>query len=128
MPLPRILVTGSRDWTDVETIAGALEAAWLELRDRGNPVLVTGTARGADQIAERIWTTRVGGVHIERHPADWRTLGRAAGPARNRKMVEAGADICLAFIKNESTGATMTANLAARAGIPTRWFLADAQG
>ncbi|WP_223885186.1 hypothetical protein [Nocardia colli] len=39
-------------------------------------------------------------------------------------MVRAGADLCVAFIRNDSAGATHTARMAQQAGIPTRIFRA----
>jgi hypothetical protein len=47
-----------------------------------------------------------------------------AGLARNRLMVELGADICLAFVRNGSRGASHCAALAEEAGIPVRRYLA----
>ncbi len=37
------------------------------------------------------------GITVEPHVADWKGLGNVAGPARNREMVEAGADLCIAL-------------------------------
>ena len=112
----RVLVTGSRTWADEEAIAGALAGHWHD----GNALLVTGACpRGADEIAERIWRSR-GGL-VERHPADWRT-GRDAGMRRNAAMVALGADVCLAFIRDGSPGATHAAHLAEQAGIPVHRF------
>ena len=122
----RILVTGSRDWTDLRTLSHALMATW----DYERITVVHGACpTGADEMAD--WVARhlmpqleVLCVDVETHPADWNQYGKSAGFRRNAEMVNLGADICLAFIKNESKGATHTAALAERAGIPVRRFLA----
>lgn len=115
----RILVTGSRDWTDGYTIVSALASIREELG--GNCILIEGGCpTGADRIARDNWFGR-----HETFPADWAKYGKRAGFIRNAAMVHAGADVCLAFIKNRSRGATMTADLAENAGIPVRQFIQD---
>lgn len=113
--MKRILVTGSRDWDDVSTIFNALNH--LMKRWGTNITVVHGGAKGADTIAGQ-WTG-VQFVGEEVHPADWNQYGKRAGFIRNSEMVNLGADICLAFIKNNSKGATMCADLAEKADIPT---------
>ncbi|MGH9283644.1 MAG: DUF2493 domain-containing protein, partial [Acidimicrobiales bacterium] len=110
----RILVTGSRTWTDNAPIRMALET-WR--RQLPGAVLVHGDARGADRIAAAIWCSW--GLPTEAHPADWARHGRAGGHVRNRAMVALGATVCLAFIHNYSPGASACAALAEAAGIPT---------
>lgn len=111
----RILVTGSRDWDDRETLELTL-GSWGNWEAR--TTLVYGACpTGADRMAAD-YAAAYGWI-IEAHPADWSGQGRAAGPIRNAHMVSLGADICLAFIKDGSRGATGTATLAERAGIKT---------
>jgi len=116
---PRLLVTGSREWTNHAAIHSALDA-WLLGADMlpVTPVLVHGRCRGADIIAAEYWASL--GLPTEPHPANWHRYGRKrAGPIRNAQMVQLGADWCLAFILNESPGATHCVDLCQRAGIPT---------
>ena len=59
------------------------------------------------------------GLEPERHPADWKRYGRAAGPIRNQEMVNLGADVCLAFPREGSRGTKNCMEAARKAGIPT---------
>jgi len=115
----RVLVTGSRTWDDVWVIREALENA---ARLYGDFILVSGACpTGADRIAENIWYELAGVDRVEQHPADWERYGNRAGFLRNEEMVNLGADLCLAFVKNNSRGALMTINMAEKAGIPV-WY------
>jgi len=113
----RVLVTGSRSWTDYDTIEAALGSIIAATDSR--IVVVHGGARGADSLAEQ--AARNLGLDTEVHPPNW-TLGRGAGYIRNAEMVKAGADVALAFIVDDSRGASHCAGLAKRAGIPVRRF------
>ena len=117
----RILVTGSRDWDDRNTIYRALQEARIGV-SHDEIVLVHGGATGADQIAEVYAEAMDWGV--EEHRAQWAVYSKGAGPMRNREMVDSGADICLAFIKNNSPGATHCAEYAEARGIPVKRFYA----
>ncbi|WP_046249557.1 DUF2493 domain-containing protein [Streptomyces sp. MBT28] len=126
----RILVTGSRDWNDERTVWQALAATVLANTDEHTPAVIVHGAcpRGADAHAAS-WAKLVQSdpqrvVTEEPHPADWDQYGKAAGFRRNAEMVDLGADICLAFIRNGSRGASHTAGLAERAGIPVRRWTA----
>jgi hypothetical protein len=108
----RVLITGSRTWEDAGVIAGVLAGHY-----RDGAVLVSGACpRGADALGEEYWGLL--GGQVERHPADWATYGRRAGFRRNAEMVNAGAAVCLAFIRDGSRGASHCAGLARAAGIP----------
>lgn len=114
----RILVTGSRDWTDTQTVLDALDYHTL-----ASDTLVVGDCpTGADRIATDRW--REFGGHLEVHRADWSRWGRAAGPRRNLDMVRSGADVCLVFIRGGSRGASHCANEAEKAKILVyRWYV-----
>jgi hypothetical protein len=118
----RILVTGSRDWTDRDALNNALADVVRPIPAHQEIVIVHGAAKGADTMADQ-WA-RIYGATVEAHPANWAKHGRKAGPIRNAVMVAAGADVCLAFIKNGSAGATYTARLAEKALITVRRFTA----
>lgn len=117
----RILVTGSRDWTDRQTIIDA----FLDLNewrpiDWDDVVVVHGDCpTGADHIAD-VWARSVG-LKVEAHPADW-SIGKKAGPLRNKKMVDLGADIVLAFPKGESRGTRGCIKLAQEAGLEVKIY------
>lgn len=115
----RILVTGSRDWDDKETIYRAL-AETQGVMPHDQMILIHGGARGADGIASRYADSMDWGNQIY-HP-EWDKYGKRAGILRNEAMVNAGADVCLAFIRNQSRGATHCANYAETMGVPVKRF------
>lgn len=117
----RILITGSRTWIDEVTINLALMDAHAEYP--GATMVSGGCPSGADGICELVWRM-CWGLPVELHEADWQEHGKRAGFIRNAEMVNLGADLCLAFIKGGSRWATHTADLAEKAGIPTRRFTA----
>jgi hypothetical protein len=136
MTARRVLVTGSRNWVDKGPIFRALYYQ-REIAGGAGMIIVHGGATGADAIADS-WgrTYYPGSVVVECHPADWNTCGEycshprklraatgkpycpAAGPRRNRLMVDLGADICLAFPFPDSRGTNDCAHKARAAGIP----------
>jgi len=114
----RVLVTGSRDWSDPDLVVAALEAEAV-----GDPKMVVvhgGNGAGVDAIADRWATER--GITVEVHPARWNEEGKRAGPLRNERMVRKGADLCLAFIRDNSRGAEDCARRAQAAGILTNIY------
>lgn len=109
----RVLVTGSRDWTDRQMVANALhEQRMLDPDQR--IIVVHGNARGLDALAA--WWANATGNIAEAYPADW-SLGMSAGHIRNQKMVNLGADVCLAFPRPGSKGTWDCMRRAEAAGI-----------
>lgn len=99
----RVLVCGGRDlgscsvWDWLEAHAHELCCDRLN-RASHVPIthLIQGGASGADEAAER-WA-RASGIQTLVFRADWQAHGKAAGPIRNRRMLEAGRpDVVIAF-------------------------------
>lgn len=89
----RVLVCGGRDYIDEERAFSVLDVAHA-----ANPIikLIHGAAAGADMLAA-MWAAKHN-VQTEAFPADWDRHGRAAGPIRNRQMLDEGKpDIVIAF-------------------------------
>lgn len=121
---PRILICGSRNFTDHEFFNLAM-TAWTA--KHGDPeVVIEGCARGADHLAEQ-WARSFGGdgflatVGLAHFPADWDRHGRAAGPIRNQQMLDEGRpDAVIAFTPDlrVSRGTRDMVTRARRAGLP----------
>lgn len=110
----RVIVCGSRDWTDREAIANRL----FDLPSEA--VIVHGAAKGADRIAGQ--EAQKLGLVVEEHPANWQTLGKTAGIARNVKMARLGADLCIAFWDGRSRGTSHMVDQAEKHGIPIELY------
>ena len=104
----RIAVIGSRDFDDYSRLVAVLEPHLPA-------VLVSGGAKGADALAERLARER--GLTIDVIPADWQRYGRGAGPVRNRQIVES-ADLVVAFWDGKSRGTRSALIHADKVGVP----------
>ena len=108
----RVLVTGDRDWTDLVVILDRLS----ELPS--GTVIIHGACRGADKLAGE--AAQLLGFSIIEYPAEWGKYGRAAGPIRNRQMLEEGQpNLVLGFHDNisESKGTKNMLAISEKAGI-----------
>lgn len=90
--MKKILVTGSRTWTDTNTICVALAEEFSD----DLAVLIHGDCpRGADSIAKLYALMK---EHLVKScPADWERYGNKAGPIRNAEMIALQPDVCLVF-------------------------------
>lgn len=109
--MTRIVVCGSRGFEDYQAFQRCMDVL---LRSLDEPMeLVSGHASGADRLAERYASENSIPIHIIR--PDWKTYGKAAGPIRNRKMLEytsAETPVVIAFWDGESRGTKHTIDAA----------------
>jgi len=117
----RVIICGSRDWTDEALIDLFIEG--LHEIHGQFLTIVHGAARGADEIAGRLAEAR--GIPTEAFPADWTNLGKAAGHIRNKQMLDSGADVVVAFKDNfnhelDKGGTENMVKIAQDAGVSVR--------
>lgn len=88
------LVCGGRDFRDAGLFGEVMD---LLERSLGCPALIIhGGAKGADAMAEE-WANRRE-IAVMAYPANWKLLGRSAGPIRNQRMLDEGQpDLVIAF-------------------------------
>lgn len=141
MSAKRILVTGSRDWTDWGTVDTAL-SRYLVFEA---VTVVHGDCKDGLDAMAKAWVVvqqNLGSHHVfeESHPAKWNVHGLRAGYVRNQEMVNLGAEICLAFampcqkpvgrgpgkcpqaVPHDSHGTTHCAKKAKSHGIPVQFY------
>lgn len=118
----KVLICGSRRWTDREAIQKVIDGL-----DPGTTV-IHGAATGADSIAGEL--AGACGLGVLAFPAGWDEHGechcpptlpycRAAGPRRNRQMLEEGKpDRVVAFPLSGSKGTADMIRQARGRGIP----------
>jgi hypothetical protein len=102
----KVLVCGGRQYDDAEALASRLSEIH---RDHGIAEIIEGGAAGADTLAREFGQRK--GIPVRTFPADWDRHRRAAGPIRNRQMLEEGKpDLVVAF-----PGGRGTANMVKQA-------------
>ena len=117
----RVLVCGDREWTDYEYIVDVLREIRKEYD--GIECVIEGEARGADRLGRR--AAEELGIVVMPFPADWKQYGRAAGPIRNRQMLDEGdPHLVLAFHDDleNSRGTKNMVEQALKRNVPVKFF------
>lgn len=98
----RILVCGGRDYVQKWKIFEVLDLYIGQVK-----FIIHGAARGADLLA-REWAL-INGVDELSFKADWDRFGLAAGPIRNKRMLDEGhPDLVIAFPGGKGTANMIT--------------------
>lgn len=117
----KIIVCGGRHFEDYELLKSILDK---HLEDNGIALtdveIVSGHCQGADMLGERY--AKENGCALKVFPAEWKNYGKAAGPIRNKQMVEyisaAKKKLVVAFVSPKSKGTCHTVSLARKINIP----------
>lgn len=133
--MTRLLVCGSRNWSDLDRV-------WREIDGLANDrsEIVHGCAKGADDMAHA-WAV-ANRIAVIPFSANWSRDGKAAGPIRNARMLKEGRpDRGLAFgplwraheapvrcavppLRWKHTGTGDMVRRMLDAGLPVRWVAA----
>lgn len=117
--MKRIVIAGSRGFEDYSLLEEKLDEI---LEAELEPVeLVSGHAKGADLLAERYAEENDVPIHVIK--PDWKTYGRAAGPIRNRQMLDYAREatpLVVAFWDGKSKGTKNTIDTASSLKIPVK--------
>lgn len=106
----KLAIVGSRDFNDYDELVRFIESKFdLSRID----TVVSGGAKGADALAERFAEEHNMKMIVKK--AQWERYGRAAGPKRNKLIIEE-ADVVAAFPTSKSTGTRNSMQLARKAG------------
>ncbi len=113
----RIVIAGCRDYENYAEAKAFIDFCISRIRKSYDIVIVSGCASGADALGERYALEN--GFKVEKHPADWDTYGRSAGPRRNKQMAEVS-DYVICFWDGESKGTKSMIDYAHKCGKPVK--------
>lgn len=118
----RVIICGSRTWTDERLLKQVID----DLREKDSLVqIIHGGARGADRLAGD-YAKRCS-LEVSEYVAQWGLYGKAAGPIRNKQMLDEGTpDLVIGFLDRplrESVGTRNMLEQAARRGVPLRYYI-----
>lgn len=103
-----VVIGGYRNFEKYEIFKSFVDSCLVEL-DLKEITILSGHCKGVDLMGEQYAKEK--GLLLEVYPAEWKKYGKAAGPIRNKQMVEK-ADIVIAFVCERAKG---TKNLIAQA-------------
>jgi hypothetical protein len=109
----KVVIAGSRSINEWGHVYTAIKRSGFIIYE-----VVTGKANGVDMLGE--FYAEIKGLPLKEFPVtkeDWATLGRGAGPIRNRKMAEY-ADAAIVVWDGRSKGSLSMINEMKRLGKP----------
>ena len=96
--MKRIVIGGYRKFNDYKVFKDFVDSC---IGDENEITILSGHCKGVDLMGEQYAKEK--GLLLEVYPAEWQKYGRAAGPIRNKQMVEK-ADVVIAFTCPRATG------------------------
>ena len=82
----KIVVGGSRNYNDYKSFSGWLDSLISEVYKNESITIISGHCSGTDMLGEKYAEDH--GYTVEVFKAEWKRYGKAAGPVRNKCMVE----------------------------------------
>ena len=95
----KVVIGGCRDYADYVFFKSCIDEILKDEKD--GVIIISGHCSGVDLMGERYALEN--GFEVEIFLPEWKKYGHAAGPIRNKKMVER-ADIVIAFWDGISKG------------------------
>jgi hypothetical protein len=117
----RIIVCGGVHFNDYEDFKNKMDPLVASYE---KVTLISGHAKGADTLAEKYAAEK--GIPIKVFPAEWTKYGKAAGPIRNRAMLDYAKEqtpVVAAFWNGESRGTGNMIKQAKKAGVECHIFI-----
>lgn len=118
----RIIIAGSRDFNDYKLLKTSIRDILknTSLENINKIKIISGTARGADQLGEQF--AKQFKLEVVRFAADWDRYGKRAGYIRNEEMAKYAIKddnygMLVAFWDGESKGTKHMINLAKKHGL-----------
>ena len=115
----KILVCGGRHFNNYSVLELIINNV-LAHDYVSNIEIVSGGCAGADKLGEKY--AELNDIPVKVFPANWTKYGRAAGPIRNREMIDYikqyTGSLVIAFLSKDTKGTQNTVALAKKAGIP----------
>lgn len=102
----KVIIAGGRGFNDYKFLFEKCENILSKQKD---VEIVSGTARGADELGEKYAKEK--GFKLKQFPADWDKYKKGAGYIRNKQMAEY-ADSLIAFWDGKSKGTKHMIDLA----------------
>jgi hypothetical protein len=111
----KLIIAGSRTLTDYSWMETKLNNVLANTTE--DVTIISGGAKGADQLGERYAETR--GYNVIKMPADWATHGKKAGYLRNTEMAKECTHAII-FWDGESPGSKHMIDICKKLNIPNR--------